>query len=54
MGHIARFNITELIGDMFVSGFTGLLDVLDVSKRRGSMSSPPPCLWGSADTWARG
>lgn len=24
-GHIARFNITELIGDMFVSGFTGLL-----------------------------
>ena len=25
MGHIARFNITELIGDMFVSGFTGLL-----------------------------
>jgi hypothetical protein len=25
MGHITRFNITELIGDMFVSGFTGLL-----------------------------
>jgi hypothetical protein len=24
-GAIARFNITELIGDMFVSGFTGLL-----------------------------
>ena len=24
-GHIARFNITELIGDMFVSGFTGVL-----------------------------
>ena len=24
-GTIARFNITELIGDMFVSGFTGLL-----------------------------
>ena len=24
-GHIARLNITELIGDMFVSGFTGLL-----------------------------
>ena len=25
MGHIARFNITELIGDMFISGFTGVL-----------------------------
>lgn len=25
MGHIARFNITELIGDMFISGFTGIL-----------------------------
>lgn len=24
-GAIARFNITELIGDMFISGFTGLL-----------------------------
>ena len=24
-GDIARFNITELIGDIFVSGFTGLL-----------------------------
>ena len=24
-GHIARFNLTELIGDMFISGFTGLL-----------------------------
>lgn len=24
-GHIARFNITELIGDMFISGFTGVL-----------------------------
>jgi len=24
-GHIARFNITELIGDMFISGFTGML-----------------------------
>ena len=24
-GHIARFNITELIGDLFISGFTGLL-----------------------------
>ena len=24
-GDIARFNITELIGDVFVSGFTGLL-----------------------------
>lgn len=24
-GHIARFNITELIGDMAVSGFSGLL-----------------------------
>lgn len=24
-GHIARFNITELVGDMFISGFTGLL-----------------------------
>ena len=25
MGHIARFNVTELIGDMFISGFTGVL-----------------------------
>ena len=25
MGRIARFNITELIGDMFISGFTGVL-----------------------------
>ena len=25
MGRIARFNITELIGDMFISGFTGIL-----------------------------
>ena len=25
MGHIARFNITELIGDLFISGFTGVL-----------------------------
>ncbi len=24
-GAIARFNITELIGDMFISGFTGVL-----------------------------
>ena len=24
-GDIARFNITELIGDIFISGFTGLL-----------------------------
>ncbi len=24
-GHIARFNVTELIGDLFISGFTGLL-----------------------------
>ena len=24
-GHIARFNVTELIGDMFISGFTGVL-----------------------------
>ena len=24
-GQIARFNITELIGDMFISGFTGVL-----------------------------
>ena len=25
LGQVARFNITELIGDVFVSGFTGLL-----------------------------
>lgn len=24
-GRIARFNVTELIGDMFISGFTGIL-----------------------------
>lgn len=24
-GHIARFNLTELIGDMCISGFTGIL-----------------------------
>ena len=24
-GQIARFNVTELIGDMFISGFTGVL-----------------------------
>ena len=24
-GHIARFNLTELIGDMCISGFTGVL-----------------------------
>lgn len=24
-GHIARFNLTELIGDMCISGFTGML-----------------------------
>ena len=25
MGHIARFGVAELIGDMFISGFTGVL-----------------------------
>ena len=24
-GRIARFNVTELIGDLFISGFTGIL-----------------------------
>ena len=25
LGQVARFNFTELIGDMFIAGFTGLL-----------------------------